>query len=104
MSNGANQPSLNFANPNLRNRPEGSRWNVQEQMLQSMNNLMGQGQGSPQQPTGFQIDSSQVQNDIALGSGWGMPTMSPMMNPFSMYGAQQSPFSYSGHLGNFGGK
>lgn len=52
----------------------------------------------------FTIDPNQALNDIALGSGWGMPGMMPQMNPFSMYGNQQSPFNWGGYLNQFGGK
>jgi len=51
----------------------------------------------------FQINPNQVQNDIALGSGWGGSYGMPQMNPFSMYG-NQSPFNWGGYLNTFGGK
>lgn len=60
-------------------------------------------QGNQSLPT-FQIDPNQVANDIALGSGWGLPTTPSQMSPFSMYGNQQSPFNWGNYFQNFGGK
>jgi len=73
-----------------------------------VNFLSGQQQPTPNKPQEqgympFQINPFQVQNDIALGSGWGGAYGSPMMNPFSMYGSQQ-PFNWGGYLNTFGGK
>lgn len=63
------------------------------------------------QPAPFMIDPNQVLNDIALGSGWGMPTMMPQMNPMGMigmnqnpFGMQQMPFNWGNLFQTFGGK